>query len=158
MRGSLGVLIGSLLGATGAPRLSKGARALRDLVLTPEISFPYLPLYSLPYHDFILPMADKTPTNTAGFIGAALGTVQSILREVRLARLFASMGGSYLSEGKVSFSLTSSPLFHYSRSRVVVVPDPSNIEDDTHESGTGNHPTLPLVEETPKRLKTLLPP
>ncbi|GAA0167520.1 hypothetical protein LIER_22438 [Lithospermum erythrorhizon] len=40
-------------------------------------------------------MADDTPTNVVGFTNAAPGTVQSILREVRLARFVASMGDGF---------------------------------------------------------------
>ncbi|GAA0149050.1 hypothetical protein LIER_08322 [Lithospermum erythrorhizon] len=43
-----------------------------------EISFTYLPLYSFPYHDFSLLMADNSPQEATS---AAPGTVQRILQE-----------------------------------------------------------------------------
>ncbi|GAA0157915.1 hypothetical protein LIER_15071 [Lithospermum erythrorhizon] len=52
--------------------------------------------------------------------------IQGVLNEVRLARLIASMGGSYILGGRVPFSRTSSPRVHHSHRRVVVVPDPSD--------------------------------
>ncbi|GAA0183631.1 hypothetical protein LIER_31009 [Lithospermum erythrorhizon] len=138
----------------GAPRWSIGATVLRALVLTPEIPFTYLPLYSLPYHHFTIFMADKTPNDAAGFPSAAPGTVQSILREVRLARLVASMGGSYLLEGNVPFSPSSSPIVHYSNRRIVVVLDPSNADTGVHESIIGNRPTPPSGGRDNEEAKT----
>ncbi|GAA0186611.1 hypothetical protein LIER_33899 [Lithospermum erythrorhizon] len=113
----LSILLGYLLGVMGAPRWYIGARAFRALVLTLEIPFPYLPLYTLPYHDFVFPMADDAPTNVAGFTNVVSGTVQSILREIRLARLVASIGGPYLLEGKEPFSPASSPFISGTGSR-----------------------------------------
>ncbi|GAA0146935.1 hypothetical protein LIER_06762 [Lithospermum erythrorhizon] len=138
MRGSLDVLFGSLLGVR-------------------EIPFPYLPLYSLPYHDFTLLMADKTPNDAASFTNAAPGTVQSILREVCLAQLVASMGGSYLLEGKVSFSPSSSPIVHYSNRRIVVVSDPSNDDTVFKNLLSETAQPVPLVEGITKRQRPLLP-
>ncbi|GAA0139880.1 hypothetical protein LIER_01340 [Lithospermum erythrorhizon] len=46
-----------------------------------EIAFPYLPLYSLPYRDFISPMADNSPQDAVGFTSVAPVTVQRILEE-----------------------------------------------------------------------------
>ncbi|GAA0153548.1 hypothetical protein LIER_11760 [Lithospermum erythrorhizon] len=52
--------------------------------------------------------------------------VQGVLNEIRLARLIASVGGSYILEGKVPFSRSSSPCVHHSHILVVMVPDPSD--------------------------------
>ncbi|GAA0146545.1 hypothetical protein LIER_06472 [Lithospermum erythrorhizon] len=144
MREGLGVFDGFLFGIVGAPRLSMGARVLRAQVLTTEIAFPYLPLYSQAYRDFIPSMADNNPTGAADFINAAPGMVQRVLEEVRLACLAASVGCSYLLEGKIFFSPSSSPLVHYSGHKIVVVLDLSNVDIDTQKSGTGNRPTPPF--------------
>ncbi|GAA0154371.1 hypothetical protein LIER_43275 [Lithospermum erythrorhizon] len=88
-------------------------------------------------------MADNSPQDAAGFTNTTPGTIRRILEEVSLACLAASVGGSYLLEGKILFSPSTSPLIHYPNNKIVVVPDPSNVDTGTQESGTGHRSAPP---------------